>query len=218
MNKVILYFLLICLSFIALHPAFGQNNHLISGEFSSVKFDRFVEKIREGTSYRFYYIPAEVDSFYVTIIARELSMPVLLNKIFSNTPFHFAIDTLHRVFITKHVVIHTTLAPGFFEKSKGVGDTIVNERVVSAMPGLKPAVKSNVENKIFEIGSRLNNLTTTKSTLAGYVRDAKNGEPIIGASIYIDSLALGVVTDQFGYYSGGSCRGKDTYCKCGKIE
>ncbi|HYE53883.1 MAG TPA: TonB-dependent receptor, partial [Chitinophagaceae bacterium] len=51
-----------------------------------------------------------------------------------------------------------------------------------------------------EIGNR-SAQPKDKVTLAGYVKDIKTGEPIPGASIYVDSLAVGVLTDQFGYYS-----------------
>jgi hypothetical protein len=40
-----------------------------------------------------------------------------------------------------------------------------------------------------------------KATLVGYLRDIRNGEPISGASIYIDSLGATILSDQFGYYS-----------------
>jgi len=44
--------------------------------------------------------------------------------------------------------------------------------------------------------------------VAGYVRDVKNGEAIIGASVYIDTPSIGVTTDQYGYYSLTLPRGR----------
>ena len=35
----------------------------------------------------------------------------------------------------------------------------------------------------------------------GYARDAKTGEPIAGASIYVENPRIGVSSDQYGYYS-----------------
>jgi len=40
-----------------------------------------------------------------------------------------------------------------------------------------------------------------KSTLSGYITDAKNGEAIIGAKISIPSLKQGTVTNTYGFYS-----------------
>jgi hypothetical protein len=39
-----------------------------------------------------------------------------------------------------------------------------------------------------------------KVTLDGYVLDSKTGEPLNGASIYVEKLKTGVTSDQFGYY------------------
>lgn len=41
----------------------------------------------------------------------------------------------------------------------------------------------------------------SKSTLSGYITDAKNGEAIIGARISIPSLKQGTVTNTYGFYS-----------------
>ena len=56
------------------------------------------------------------------------------------------------------------------------------------------------ENKLFEIGSKSSS-KKGNAILTGFVRDIKNGEALPGASLYIDSVFTGIVTDQFGYYS-----------------
>jgi hypothetical protein len=37
--------------------------------------------------------------------------------------------------------------------------------------------------------------------VAGHIREAKSGEPVPGASVYIEAPNIGVSTDQFGYYA-----------------
>ena len=44
-------------------------------------------------------------------------------------------------------------------------------------------------------------LFAQNATLSGYVRDADNGEELIGANIYFPSLQKGAVTNEYGYYS-----------------
>lgn len=41
----------------------------------------------------------------------------------------------------------------------------------------------------------------SKYTISGYVKDAANGEALIGATIYIKSLATGATTNVYGFYS-----------------
>lgn len=40
-----------------------------------------------------------------------------------------------------------------------------------------------------------------KITLSGYVKDASNGEELIGVTVYVDQLQNGVVTNPYGFYS-----------------
>src|SRR5690349_24373312 len=40
-----------------------------------------------------------------------------------------------------------------------------------------------------------------KVTLNGYVKDAANGEELIGVSVYIPELKAGTVTNSYGFYS-----------------
>jgi hypothetical protein len=39
------------------------------------------------------------------------------------------------------------------------------------------------------------------NTLSGYLRDADNGENLIGASIYVESLGIGTLSNDYGFYS-----------------
>ncbi|HOO11238.1 MAG TPA: carboxypeptidase-like regulatory domain-containing protein, partial [Cyclobacteriaceae bacterium] len=40
-----------------------------------------------------------------------------------------------------------------------------------------------------------------KLTINGYVRDASNGEALIGATVYVKEINNGVVTNVYGFYS-----------------
>ena len=38
-------------------------------------------------------------------------------------------------------------------------------------------------------------------TISGFIRDAANGETIIGANIYVDEIGSGTVSNEYGFYS-----------------
>ncbi|MEM9673718.1 MAG: carboxypeptidase-like regulatory domain-containing protein [Cyclobacteriaceae bacterium] len=44
-------------------------------------------------------------------------------------------------------------------------------------------------------------LAQEKVTLSGYIKDDNSGEELIGATIYVDQLQNGVVTNIYGFYS-----------------
>ncbi|MEM6771184.1 MAG: carboxypeptidase-like regulatory domain-containing protein, partial [Bacteroidota bacterium] len=41
----------------------------------------------------------------------------------------------------------------------------------------------------------------TKVTVKGYVKDASNGETLIGATVYLDGTTKGTTTNEYGFYS-----------------
>ena len=180
-----------------------------NADFNGASFPTFVRFIEAGSTYRFYYDKAETDSLSVTIKAGNATLPALLDQLFQQTLFRYAIDSSNRVFITKKVSISTVLPPGFFHPQKNALPVAeVNEVATGELP--KEKLKAAADNKLFEIGSADSRDKKTTATLAGYVRDIKTGEGIIGASVYLDTPSIGVNTDQFGYYSLALPKGRHT--------
>ncbi len=57
-------------------------------------------------------------------------------------------------------------------------------------------------------GSKTNQLKAGNAIVAGYVRDAKNGEPIVGAAVYVENSNKVSITDQYGYFALTLPRGR----------
>ena len=203
------YFLLVFLCFFFVRPrAAAQDTTLLSADFKGMNFEEFVHDIESRTDYHFFYEASELDSFSVNLQVKQVPFNELLRRLFLRSSFHFAIDSLHYVIVSKHA-LPTGLQAGFFSRKNLENDTLSVTDLVEETPG-KEKIKSSAENRLYEIGIKTNTIGNGKATLAGYVRDVKNGEPIIGASVYLDTLSIGVTTDQFGYYSLTLRRGRHT--------
>ena len=63
---------------------------------------------------------------------------------------------------------------------------------------------------LFLLSATTINAQTPKNTLSGTVKDAKNGEDLIGVSISVSELKIGVATNTYGYYSLNLPEGKYT--------
>jgi CarboxypepD_reg-like domain/TonB-dependent Receptor Plug Domain len=192
---------------ILLFPAmisFAQEpkNDLISGSFSQASFEQFAKKIEEQTSFHFYFDATQLDSIYITISVTKAHLPGVLDQVFANTDLHFAIDKEDNVFITKGFTI--SMEPGrrsFAGKkdSSGIG----SKKLEGGGYGNQTKVSQeiSVENKLFEIGLKVNEIPKGKVNIAGYVRDSHTGESISGAMIYVEKPHIQVASDQFGYFS-----------------
>lgn len=178
--------------------ATAQKNDLVSGEFNNVSVDSFLLQIEKNTAYHFFYDLKQLDSIRIVLSVKDEPLHDVLKKAFANTDVQFSIDARNRVFITRKVQLITSLPPDFFQKS-----TVPNPEKNSTIIALqnKNAQKTGAENKIYEIGAKKNVTATDKLILTGRVFNARSGEPVISASIFVEKLNTGVVTDQYGSYT-----------------
>ena len=168
-----------------------------------------LREVERQSSYRFYYDTADLDTTKIDIRVQQEPFYKVLDEIFSGTGLGYSIDRHHEVFIAKGGVVDTGLPPGFFDvtmpdkSAPAAGDTVRDYLEEVGKP-----VIATLENKLFVIGDKSTLTQPGVAHLAGYARDASTGEPIVGASIYIDHPRIGVSSDQYGYYSISLPRGR----------
>lgn len=187
------FLLLLCAS------ALGQQRELITGDFNGVSFEQFVSDVESKTGFHFYYQPRATDSLRITLSAQGKMLSAVLDQLFADTELHHAIDDQGNVFITTDREIMTDLPVDFFDtgaeparKDVPVFDYTEYEK--------REKQKKLVETRLYSIGIKTGNLQGN-ATMAGSIRDAASGEPVIGAAVFIEKPLIGVATDQFGYYS-----------------
>lgn len=174
---------------------YGQDtNPRITGEFTNLKFKEFVVKIEEQSDYRFYFDANQLDSLIVNVRASRKPLNEILQEIFKDTEFRYSIDDNAYVYVTLHNPIITDLPGYFFSKDFNTTETSDpdNSKFIEA-----EKIKTE---KAIVIGTRGAN-TKANATLAGYVRNSKSGESVIGATVMVENPLIGAITDDNGYYS-----------------
>ncbi len=195
-----------------IQPVQAQDSWTIHADFNDLSFPQFAQRIESITHYHFFYDPAEVDSLVINLQARGAHLSQLLDQVFKNTVFHYAIDPQNNVYVTRLNAIRTTLPTDASRDSSKAGRSNDSSAEWAATGGHAPtaALRASLENKLFVIGTPSGHLQQGKATLAGYVRDARNGEALVGAAVYLDNPPIGVITDAFGYFSLQLPRGRHT--------
>lgn len=174
----------------------------IRGDFRQLRFEEFARRVEAPTPYRFYFKPETVDSVRVNLQAADQPLAVVLQQILSPTGLRFAIDAANRVYITAGQAVQTQLPADFFDAPKpGSAPAAGPALTVRAEGPGKPRPGGTSKFKVYEVGPRQGLAPGGKATLAGHVLEAQSGEPVVGASVYIDSPNVGVATDQFGSYA-----------------
>ena len=177
----------------------------ISGDFSNLRFEQFVQRIESQTPYRFFYTPSDADSITVDMRVEKQPLRSVLQQLFNGTKYAFAIDNQQRVYITTTRPIRTELPIGFF--IRGRSDSEIDSTAASYLTESQTK-RIEPETKVYEIGKRTTPIRPGRATLSGYVRNLSSGEPIVGAAVYLDNPRVGTISDQFGYYSITLPRGR----------
>lgn len=173
---------------------------LVSSELNNVSITALVVDLESQTGYRFYYDSTVFDSARFNLVVKNQPLQIALQQAFENTGFQFSIaDQQQQVFLTRDVTIKTELPDNFFAKK------VTTQPDAGVLPDYgdkkKTKIDASIQNKLFEIGPKTSNPGTGSVTVAGYIRNNKTGEPLIGASIFLTDFSVSTSTDQYGYYS-----------------
>lgn len=198
--------LLLCI-FFTVQCLYAQKNYpVISGDFTNIPVSNFLMQLEKQTGYHFYYDTAQFDSLKINISVKDQTLSSVLDLAFAGTAIVYAADNKKNIFVSKGLVVQTSLPPDFFETQRtGKNDSLLNNRIQEYDVKAQSAKQ---DNKVYIIGEKGN--TAGNIIVTGYVRDVKTGEPVIGASVYIENPRIGALTDQYGYYSITLPKGRQT--------
>lgn len=175
-----------------------QKTRLVNGKFENVYLPVFLNEIEAQTPYFFYYVPGQVDSVKVSVTAQNDSLPALLQKALKNTDLLFSIDRNNKVYITKGLKLVTHLPAGFFiAESRPL--QVMRDTVIDYGMENRKKEKITSESKLYEIGIK-SNAARGNAIITGTVRNARSGEPLVNASVFINNN-YSAVTDAYGKYS-----------------
>jgi TonB dependent receptor/CarboxypepD_reg-like domain/TonB-dependent Receptor Plug Domain len=173
--------------------------NLITVTLHDAPIQELVEEIESQTDYFFYYDISLFDSLKFNFSVTKESLRYVMIKAFGGTDFNYAIGPSNEVFLTKDASIQTNLLVTIDSSKK---NRRANRVEIEEDQNQNSKIQiAALENKLYQIGVNSANNGSPNALITGYVRDAKTGESIPGASIYTDKLHAGVASDQYGYYA-----------------
>jgi len=185
---------------------------LLTVSVKEASLAQFAAAIEKQTRVHFYFDTTGVDSISITVTASNQPLKKVLDLAFANTGIYYSTDNANHIFLTRGYALKLTLPDGFYKPVKPGSNPSAKESIEAEAGSdndeIKPVQKATLENKLYEIGDKQMANPPHVVTMAGYIRDAKTGEPIVGASVYIDNPRIGGTTDQYGYYSLSLPRGR----------
>lgn len=176
-----------------------KKDSLLSGKFENLLLPEFFEQIESKLPAYFYYDTLQLDSVRVNLVIENESLRSVLTKALAGTNMLFSIDNDNNVYITRQLRLTTSLPPNFFPAPGAVSIPVTKDSIVDYEQEQLRKVRLASQNRLYEIGARTNDLKGN-AIITGYIRNARTGEPIVNASVFIDTR-YSTVTNVYGYYS-----------------
>lgn len=175
---------------------------LVTGSYQQLPLRQFMAQLATTTGYRFFYDPAVVDSLRVSVQAQGEPLSRVLQRALQGTTLRFAVDSSRQrqVFITEGPPIMTELAAGFFQREPDQAGTPPSRQpaLLPEQPGDEGRNVISSATKVYNVGQGSG---TGQATLAGIVREAATGAPVVGANVFVEVLNIGTSTAADGSYA-----------------
>ncbi len=197
------YILIACFSSLILCQGMAQAQERqeprITGQFENLPLVEFFQRIESMAPVYFYYDTARLGSSRITITAQNEPLSKFLEKALRETGLQASVDDEGRVYITRGLKIVTNLPNNFFSKPDSPQQGLAIDSVQDFDLAERKARPATSENKLYEIGTKSNAAKGT-AILTGTIRNARSGEPVVNASVFVDSR-LYTTTDGYGHFS-----------------
>ncbi|MFT7032099.1 MAG: hypothetical protein ACJA2S_000596 [Cyclobacteriaceae bacterium] len=187
----------------------GQDTSF-NGSYTQEYFVNMIEDLEKRYELKFYY-SSDLDSTQLDLQFSDLKLDELVSKITTLSNINFFVKDNKTIIATGEFKLQSELSPFFFGAT---GDS------TKSTPQDKSSILDNIremaqkekldklENQMVEIGEPIKRFDGKTATIAGYITEVKTGEPVIGASVFKKDPLIGIVTDQYGYYSFTLPKGK----------
>jgi len=169
----------------------------INFDSKGVAFNDFVDKIEKSGEIKFFYNPQWVDSLYLKDNFRSFLLSDALKLILGPESLFYYIDRRGYVIITKENNIPAILPVELSEIQKR---SVSNAMSSKTGTDIHMKYSSEIDKEEYEeIVIGVNN-GSKSATVKGYVKDKETGEPIIGATIFIEKTKTGATSDIEGFF------------------
>ena len=191
-------FILLFFSFFLSHQALGDDI-IFSGEYQDIPFDRFISDIESKKDVHFFYRQEWISDITITAKGDSLSLASVLQSNLAETGLSFYIDNKRNVFLTPGLLVTDLPEEIFFEQNNRDNNSHDNNRAEDIREKYFKGQKAKIIETII-IGDK-ENISANQAIINGKIKNTENGEALIGATIYIEELKTGSVTDVDGHFS-----------------
>jgi hypothetical protein len=190
-----------CLTWVC--EAYSQHANLrFSGRFNDVPFPEFVSMVEQQTGCTFYYYENWVGRIKVTLSGQDLSLQEVLDRLLLPAAIHWYMDEFGNIYLTPDQPVIPVIPASEYSRVRDSVEEKLDEQM--AITRAEQRYLEGHESGLLEtlvIGNEPAGDGHGEVFIHGKIVDSETGEPLIGATIYVESLKKGAATDVNGRFS-----------------
>ncbi len=170
-------------------------NYVISGTYDNLPFIEFVKQVKEQYGISIFYRSDWVEDITVTTQGDSIQLVALLEGLLSPKDLHFYVKGNRQVFITGNQKINDSTLRERITEREATDSVITEDNRITGNISYEKRI-----NRV-RIGQEDTREAGGKAVISGRVTSSSSGEPVIGATLYVEGTNIGVVTNLEGLYA-----------------
>ena len=169
----------------------AQDEIKITWDYKGLSFREFVAKAENVSKLRFFFRDEWVSDLRPGDFPGLTSLTELLDNLFRDKSLFYFIDESGNVVITKNFAVRISETQGAGEKN-----------FIAPTEYYDSQDKQKLSGNIFvDIGNPADRYKSGNVTLTGYILNRDTREPVAGATVLVQKLAVGTISNGYGFYT-----------------
>ena len=187
--------------FIFVHSFAAAQGPVISGDFRDLPFDEFTREVEEQVPVKFVYRKEWTRDLRISASGENMELYKILSDHLSRNDLHY-FSSENRIFITMDNPLVTVLPDysGIDEAAGPSRDSLVSRDLTEAERLYIEGRRKSSIKTIF-IGNSADHINGQGAVINGNIKDTETGESLVGATIFVQELSRGFITDINGYFT-----------------
>jgi|GEM_PF-23173 len=185
--------------FHAIHS--GCQGPLISGDYRDLSFDEFAGEVEDQVPLKFIYRKEWTSDIRISASGENMELSKILSDHFSKNDLYY-FSNGKRIFITRDNPLVTVL-PDYdgTDEAAGRSDDSLETRTLTEAERLYIEGRRKSTINTIYVGSSANHINDQGAVINGHIKDSETGESLVGATIFVQELARGFITDINGNFT-----------------
>lgn len=172
-------------------------NITVNKNYDNLPFDQFIEKIESEFSVNFYYQEEWTKNIHIRVTDSSSDLSKILSDALEPLGLQFYVDN-QAIILYKGPEIANALPQYKKQDNSETAELVYAEKTESEKKYI--ASKKTEGFQLIEVGQKSNSISETVYIIRGKLTDYATGEPLIGATVFVEELGRGAATDLDGQF------------------